>query len=324
MPLPFVVMPAGDAATALAVLPAPTEPAGDPTEHLKVILGSDVLLATGATLARLREEQNGTAATPEPLARAASLALTGEHDVELVLMPTADVVRVLEAMLPELPREIGGGPVSLLTRGLSRAAMRMQLPPEEFVDLAIESESPEDARALHGWIERLAARAADPRTPPNGGLLASLLDLADPRLDGAEISIRMDEDRIATMMREVIAPAVLGARDQAKQVKAMSQVRQILMAAHVYAQEHEDNFPGALDVLIDTGHIAPDALRLPTGRDLVYLPPRDVKQVNWATTPMILEIGGEFPEKGLIVGFLDGHVELVADEARYEALRAGH
>src|SRR6185437_12769080 len=47
-----------------------------------------------------------------------ALNASGDAPVQLVLVPTEDVRRVLESLFPKLPEEAGGMPVTLFTRGI--------------------------------------------------------------------------------------------------------------------------------------------------------------------------------------------------------------
>ena len=49
---------------------------------------------------------------------AAAFAALGDTGAELVLTPSSDTRRVVEEMMPILPKELGGGPITAVTRGL--------------------------------------------------------------------------------------------------------------------------------------------------------------------------------------------------------------
>ena len=58
---------------------------------------------------------------------AAAFATLGDTGAELVLTPSADTRRVVEEMLPILPKELGGGPITSVTRGLLWTAAGSEL-----------------------------------------------------------------------------------------------------------------------------------------------------------------------------------------------------
>ncbi len=69
------------------------------------------------------------AATPRefrPVERpelAAAFEAAGDTAAQVILIPPADTQRVVEELMPQLPKELGGGPSSVLTRGIRWAAV---------------------------------------------------------------------------------------------------------------------------------------------------------------------------------------------------------
>src|SRR5262245_32799845 len=81
-------------------------------------IGSALVVAPKTVRDRLRDLK--PAQRPE-VTRA--FAAAGDAVVHALLLPTDDMRRVVEEMLPTLPKEIGGGPGTALSRGLLWAAV---------------------------------------------------------------------------------------------------------------------------------------------------------------------------------------------------------
>jgi len=92
---------------------------------------------------------------------AAAFAATGDAPVRAVFLPTDDDRRVFEELMPTLPDWLGGGPSTVLTRGLHWAAARVDLDPPPSLRLVIESASPEAATALRDQCGKLLARSSE-------------------------------------------------------------------------------------------------------------------------------------------------------------------
>ena len=158
--------------------------------------GSVLFLGLDETVNRLKQGR----AEPRP-ELAAALAATGDAPVRAVFLPTDDDRRVVEELVPTLPDWLGGGPSTVLTRGLRWAAARVDLKPQPSLRLVIESASPEAAEALRARCSEFLARSgnAEPLLPevagrgltltldrPGGGLEA-LQALISPPLTRAAI-----------------------------------------------------------------------------------------------------------------------------------------
>ncbi len=72
----------------------------------------------------------------------------GDTAVQVAVLPPRHFARVVEEMLPELPKQIGGGPSTIITRGALWAALGIDLPPKAKARLVIQSQDPAAAEAL--------------------------------------------------------------------------------------------------------------------------------------------------------------------------------
>ncbi len=100
------------------------------------------------------------AGTPEALDRvrqikpavrpelAEAFVAAGDRDVQVLLIPTPENRRVLEEMQPALPRELGGGPSTILTRGFLWGALGLETMPDPSVRMVIQSQDAASAKAL--------------------------------------------------------------------------------------------------------------------------------------------------------------------------------
>ena len=83
----------------------------------------------------------------------AAFEAAGDTAAQVILIPPACTPRVVEELVPELPPELGGGPSSVLTRGIRWAALGINASPHKALRLVIKSE---DAGAAQALREKLA------------------------------------------------------------------------------------------------------------------------------------------------------------------------
>ena len=109
------------------------------------------MAGTAAALDRVRS------ASPPPrpeLADAFAALNEGSMGVRLLIVPSADTRRILEEMAPMLPQELGGGPVTELTRGFSWAAIGLDAGPNPSFKAVVAAPSPDAANAQKRFGER--------------------------------------------------------------------------------------------------------------------------------------------------------------------------
>ncbi len=170
----------------------------------------------------------------------------GDTAAQLAILPTADHRRVIEEMLPELPKEIGGGPSTILTRGFLWAALGANLPPQPSLRLVIQSQDSAAATALHGkWVEaaRLLAKREDLPKPfrlPNLDKVASLLR---PNVEGDRLVLSLDQPSgTMTALLEAFTPPLEDALDRTRSVTSSYNLKRIALGLHNYYDTYK-SFP---------------------------------------------------------------------------------
>src|SRR5262249_3422654 len=112
-------------------------------------IGSALVGGAEKTLTRLKNLK--PAERPE-LAKA--FAAAGDTAVQAVLLPSKENRKVVEEIMPKLPQELGGGPITIVTRGALWAAVGVDLPPKLSLRGTIQSSDAEAAKTLHDLVAR--------------------------------------------------------------------------------------------------------------------------------------------------------------------------
>ncbi len=187
---------------------------------------------------RAREHRATLKAQARPeLARA--FAAAGDTSAQFLVLPTADNRRVIEELLPTLPDELGGGPSTVLTRGLQWAALGFDGPPKAALRVVVQSQDAESARKLRAWLEN--ALGALSRSKEVLRLLPNLPKLAPdllPKVTGDRLTLNLDSKQAAAL----IEPLVKEARAEGARERSVNNLKDLALALHNYHDAHK-GFP---------------------------------------------------------------------------------
>jgi prepilin-type processing-associated H-X9-DG protein len=328
-PPPLIVpLTPGADERALAGLLCSGDPAGPTSRPLgtsetgpKMIserIGNAMVFASDTALARLR--------TIKPAARpelAEAFAAGGNAVLQIAVIPSEDARRVIDAMLATLPPELGGGPSTALTKGVRWAVLSVSPPPKAAWRLCIQSDDAESAKALHNVIASMldtVVKAKESGLPFDPEAIQALLL---PHVTGDRLTLALDSAGFDKVITQLLLPSLMRARELAKRTVSAANEKGIVLACIVYASEHQNQWPPDLDVLVKNGSLSPKSLVNPRFHQYeigyVYLRPgvsmRDIHPMQ----VVLYEKHEGWPE-GINLGFADGHVEFMTDQAYVTAL----
>jgi len=198
-----------------------------------------VFAGTNETLERVRQLK--------PVARpelAAAFATLGDTGAELILTPSADTRRVIEEMLPILPKELGGGPITGITRGLLWTAAGLSPDPEPRFQLVVQAKDAESAQALNALgksvVQYLRQSPQVPRYAPD---FAKLADELKAEVNQDRITATIDAQKASTWAATLTLPL----RERAAKAGCVNNLKQIGLAMHNYHSQYK-SFPPAYTV----------------------------------------------------------------------------
>src|SRR5262249_6251219 len=144
--LPFVVVPLHEGTNVDALLRLREESHLFPGGSAERV-GKALVAGSKRTVARLRNLK----AEPYPeLARA--FAAAGDSTMQVLLLPSASSRQIVEQLMPQLPKELGGGPSRVLTRGIQWAAAGQEISPKFSLHVVVQSQDTKAAQKLHDWV----------------------------------------------------------------------------------------------------------------------------------------------------------------------------
>ncbi len=125
-------------------------------------LGDSLVFASDQAAQRLKHLR------PDPRPELAeAFKAAGDTAVQVLLLPPAYSRRVVEELMPTLPKEIGGGPSTILTQGLLWAALGADAPPHTALRLIVQSQDAAAAAASQmAQVPRVPLHARTGRQNP--------------------------------------------------------------------------------------------------------------------------------------------------------------
>jgi len=251
-------------------------------------------------------------------------AAAGDTAVQALVLPTDDTRRVIEETLPELPKEIGCGLSAALTRGLLWAAAGVNAPPKLSLTLTVQSKDAESAKALRGVIQN-SVKALEKLPLARMLVLGKLAAALTPKVVGDKLRLTLSGKQMDPLV-ETLGRTLVQARRQAKRAVSASHISGILKAVYMYAAENKDQWPPDLSALKrhlgrEWKKMLTNPLRPELEVGYVYVRPAakttDVKDP--AGTVVLYEAHEKWGE-GINVGFADGHVSRMTDQAKFKEL----
>jgi hypothetical protein len=219
------------------IVPLPSEADAQATrremEHNKLFLGARfarmgraVVAGEESTLKRLRTLQP----TPRP-ELAEAFAAAGDTTAQVLVLPTADMRRVLEELLPTLPPEVGGTSITIFTRGFQWAALGVDAPPKVALRLVIQSPDTKAAERLRYLLVRIlkAVRQMGEvrRDLPEFDKLAALVI---PQVANDRLILSLDDQQVTA----AVQPLLVRERARAARIRSVNNLKQIVLAMHSY------------------------------------------------------------------------------------------
>jgi hypothetical protein len=191
-------------------------------------------LIGGGETARKRARHIKPSARPEV---AEAFAAAGDTTAQLLLLPTPDVRRVLDELLPVLPPEAGGGSIRPLTHGLLWAAVGVDLPPKLSARLTIQSPDAAAARALKDFLARLLKSVTG--LPEVRGFLPGIGRFAEvftPQVEEDRLTLSGRDEELMALLQSVVRTIYQAAGRR----NAENTLHRLGIAMHNYA----DTFKG--------------------------------------------------------------------------------
>jgi hypothetical protein len=186
--------------------------------------------------------------TPDPRPELATAFETaGDSAIQVLLLPPKYFRRVIEETMPQLPKEIGGGPINVLTKGLSWAALGINFTPQITARLVIQSPDASSAAALSSLLADVLKRVAElPVIKEPLPTFADAIPYLTPKVEGNKLVLNIDEHNaeLSNLLGKVQTVLLSEARNNASRMQSINNMKQLGLAMHNYHDAHR-HFPAA-------------------------------------------------------------------------------
>jgi hypothetical protein len=186
--------------------------------------------------------------TPDPRPElAAAFETAGDSAIQVLLLPPKYFRRVIEETMPQLPKEIGGGPINVLTKGLSWAALDINFTPQITARLVIQSPDASSAAALSALLADVLKHVAElPIIKEPLPTFADVIPYLTPKVEGNKLVLNIDEHNaeLSNLLGKVQTVLLSEARNNASRMQSINNMKQIGLAMHNYHDAHK-HFPAA-------------------------------------------------------------------------------
>jgi len=197
---------------------------------------------------------NGPPARPE---LAEALEAAGDAAAQIVLIPPASSRRVIEELMPQVPPQLGGGPSTMLTHGISWAAAAIEVSPRLSLRLTVKSQDAQAAEALRAkWLDVLKLAGQENEIREMLPKFDEAVALLTPKLLGDRLSLAIGENDLESAGLFASLPrAADHAREAGRRATSMNNLGQIALAMRFYYSTAK--------------HFPPPASRAPDGKPLL-------------------------------------------------------
>lgn len=174
---------------------------------------------------------------------AKAFAAAGDTAVQAVLIPSNENRKVVEEIMPKLPQELGGGPITTVTHGVRWAALGVDLPPKLSLRGIVQSSDAEAAKKLRELIARFYKLVGEEGSPKQKARdffpgWDKLVEQLTPKVEGDRLVVALEEKDVAATLKPVVARA----RETAEHRLSINNVKQIGLAMHNYHDTYK-HFP---------------------------------------------------------------------------------
>jgi hypothetical protein len=185
-----------------------------------------VFAGTTAALERSRAART----EPRP-GLAEAFAAAGNAPLRIVVVPSENHRRILEEALPLLPQELGGGPISPVSRDVQWIAVAVNTEPRSNVQLVVQARDAAAAMKLKPLAEKSLALFAQavPRGPGSGEFARDISALK-PEVNDTRVQLDVNLDQASAL---VSAP-LRASRESAERHECTNHLKMITLGMHNY------------------------------------------------------------------------------------------
>jgi hypothetical protein len=250
-----------------------------------------------------------------------AFAAAGDSTAQVLILPAADNLRVIEDLMPKLPAEIGGGPSTVLTRGMLWAAMGINPPPKASLNLVIQSVDTNAAKAMAGFFKTILKTIAAHRElrkvlPQINKIFAALT----PRVSGDRLILNLTTKEFNALVEGPIAKVIAFGAKSDRIHASRDKMFLIGRAVNKYKRKHKEAYPPDLRTMVGEKMLSSRTLINPVSRKPAYVyirPPAGMTPKESARCVMTYEDPATHKSKRAWVLFADRNPRFITVDDKF-------
>ena len=142
---------------------------------------------------------------------AAAFQTAGPSAMQVAFVPSPELRRLAETLLPQLPKQVGGGSTKVFTQGVVWAAVSVDLPPNNLaVRVVLQSTNADTAASLERELSKLLETIGQlPQIQEAIPAFAELSKRLLPKANGDQLQLELTEENNGlSAMVSIIAPTL--------------------------------------------------------------------------------------------------------------------
>jgi hypothetical protein len=230
--MPLVVIPLTHDADSRGLMQALSGGAAKPPFVWPASERIDGAVVAGTAKALVRIRSAPSMARPDALA---ALSDGGKAPLQAVLLLSRAQRRAIEESMANLPMEVGGSPITIVSQGLLWASFVVTFEPRSTFRAVVQASNEAQAQALQKLLkEALAHISQTIRNDPAAAKVASALSELHFQTDGDRVRSETDLEKAA----ELVALPIRQAHAASVREQCINNLKQIGLAMHSYHSEH--------------------------------------------------------------------------------------
>jgi hypothetical protein len=253
----------------------------------------------------------------------AALGAAGAQDLACtaLVLPSAATRKAFAELAADARLPGSDARAEPLIRNVLAATLGLRLEPAPVMTLRVESAdqkgSAEVSDVMNAWLAALAGSDQLRGMFPEIGEFAAMLR---PTTDHGSSIVTLDEQELSRAAG-ALTPTLALARDSARSMAEASRLRAVAQSCVIFEQ-NANRWPEDMAEILKDGYMPEDMTRDARGRQVVYLrPEKDAMNRQPERTVIAHQAFDAWPEKGIWVAFVDGHVELVQSQEQFRSYR---
>src|SRR5262245_36773979 len=151
--------------------------------------------------------------------------------VRIVFSPPSILRRAFEEVFPELPKEVGGGSIKMVSQGIRAATLTFESPPKTKVELTIQASDAANAKALTSLLQKILEGLKEfKQLKEELPGVEKFIGVLKPETAGDKVTLKITEEELKTFT----ATAVARLRDNMVKNELTQNLKQIGIAIHNY------------------------------------------------------------------------------------------